>query len=127
MEALQMNLLEYLHIKTVKTSKQQVVLSLEVDKIHKQPYGLLHGGINAVLAETAASMLANLNAPAGFVAVGVNINTNHLSAVKAGRIETIAEPIKIGTKIQVLAVTTISYPEKIKTSYSTVTTTFLKE
>ncbi|MFT8424915.1 MAG: PaaI family thioesterase [Liquorilactobacillus sp.] len=122
-----MNLLEYLNIKTIKTSKQQVVLSLEVDEIHKQPYGLLHGGINAVLAETAASMLANLNAPAGFAAVGININTNHLATVKDGKVEAIAEPIKIGAKIQVLAVTTISYPEEIKTSYSTVTTTFHKK
>ena len=122
-----MNLLEYLNIKTVKTSKHQVILSLEIEEKHKQPYGLLHGGINAVLAETAASILANLNAPADFVAVGVSINTNHLSAVKTGKIEAIAEPIKIGAKIQVLAVTTISYPQQTKTSYSTVTTTFQKK
>ncbi|KRM92722.1 hotdog fold thioesterase [Liquorilactobacillus cacaonum] len=122
-----MNLLEYLHIKVTKESKQQVILSIDVSEKIMQPFGIVHGGINTILAETAASMLANLNAPIGSVAIGVSINTNHLLPTTTGRIDAIANPIKIGNKIQVLTVTTFAYPQKIKTSQSIVTTTFHKK
>jgi uncharacterized protein (TIGR00369 family) len=43
----------------------------------RQPAGLLHGGANAVLAETLGSVAANLHAPPGRVAVGVELSYTH--------------------------------------------------
>jgi len=55
------NLLDLLGIQTVSGSKTNVIISLAVTDLIKQPYGLVHGGINSVLAETAASIGANEN------------------------------------------------------------------
>ena len=49
-----MNLIEYLGIKSIISSKDKVILSLNVTDKVQQPFGVLHGGINSVLAETAA-------------------------------------------------------------------------
>lgn len=79
-----MNLLENLGIETLSASPAVVVLGLTVTEQHTQPFGLLHGGIHTVLAETAASLGANLNLPAAQVAVGASIQTEHLKAVHPG-------------------------------------------
>ncbi len=52
-----MNLLENLGIKTIILQKDYVKLELPITAKLLQPYGLVHGGINAVLAETAASLV----------------------------------------------------------------------
>ncbi|MDP2254471.1 MAG: hotdog fold thioesterase, partial [Polaromonas sp.] len=49
-----------------------------------QPYGLLHGGVSVVLAETLGSCGAAYAAPAGHRAVGLDINANHLKGVTSG-------------------------------------------
>lgn len=49
-----------------------------------QPYGLLHGGASAVLAETLGSFAAGVHAGAGKVAVGVDLNITHHRSVTSG-------------------------------------------
>jgi uncharacterized protein (TIGR00369 family) len=44
----------------------------------RQPYGLLHGGVSVVLAETLGSCGAAFTLPEGYRAVGLDINANHL-------------------------------------------------
>jgi uncharacterized protein (TIGR00369 family) len=96
-----MDLLEYLGITIVTVSPQKVVLKLAVRSEVQQPYGLLHGGINAVLAETAASLGANASLKKPQIAVGVGIETHHLSAITTGTLWTLATPIRIGHQLQV--------------------------
>ena len=55
-----------------------------VDERTRQPYGLLHGGVSVVLAETLGSMGAALASPDGYRAVGLDINANHLRAATSG-------------------------------------------
>ncbi|MEY4426932.1 MAG: hypothetical protein RL535_1230, partial [Pseudomonadota bacterium] len=55
-----------------------------VDSRTQQPYGLLHGGVSVVLAETLGSCGAMYAAPENHKAVGLDINANHLKGVKAG-------------------------------------------
>ena len=55
-----------------------------VDERTRQPYGLLHGGVSVVLAETLGSMGAFYSCPAGQRAVGLDINANHLRAATSG-------------------------------------------
>ncbi|KRK40308.1 hypothetical protein FC07_GL001023 [Loigolactobacillus bifermentans DSM 20003] len=115
-----MDLLTYLGITTEAVSPEQVQLKLAVQPQVQQPYGLLHGGINAVLAETAASLGANASLKKPQVAVGVAVETHHLSAVTAGTLWTVATPIRLGHQLQVWQAKTYQTPGQW-TSVSTVT------
>ncbi|MBM7543384.1 hotdog fold thioesterase [Periweissella beninensis] len=122
-----MNLIDYLGIKVVSQSAQQVELNLPVTENIKQPFGLVHGGINAVLAETAASIAANCAAPRGQVAVGVAITSHHLRPTVNGSLITIATPQHIGTKIQVWDVKIMQQTNAKLVSTSSVTTMFIDQ
>lgn len=75
---------------------------MPVDHRTVQPYGLLHGGASAVLAETlgsiAGGMQVNLETQS---VVGVEINCNHLRSARDGWVYGKATPVKIGRKIHV--------------------------
>lgn len=72
-----------------------------VDARTKQPYGLLHGGVSVVLAETLGSCGAHYSSPQGHQAVGLDINANHLKGVTSGWVTGIARPVHIGRTTQV--------------------------
>lgn len=71
-------------------------ISLTVDEIGKcavempitekvlQPFGYVHGGVNVVLAETAASLGAFKMIAEDEIAFGMEINANHLKAKREG-------------------------------------------
>lgn len=97
-----MNLLEFLQIQTRECSKDKVILSLQVADCHKQPFGLLHGGMNGVLIETACSMGANEHfAKEHTFAVGIDLHVNHLKSVVDGTLTIIATPDHIGKSLQI--------------------------
>ncbi|MTV82748.1 PaaI family thioesterase [Secundilactobacillus folii] len=114
-----MNLSELLHIKSEQITQTKIIISLEVTDAVKQPYGIMHGGINAVLAETAASLGANENLPDDRVAVGVDITTHHLRPVSHGKLVTTATPVHIGNTLQTWYTETVLGQQLI--SISTVT------
>lgn len=95
-----MDLIKFLGIQTDQVTPERVVLHLVVDDRHRQPYGLVHGGLNAVLAETAASLGANANLAPGQVAAGVNLTTQHLRPVRTGVIKVVAIPLHRGQRLQ---------------------------
>lgn len=72
-----------------------------VDARTKQPYGLLHGGVSVVLAETLGSMGAYYASPEGHSAVGLDINANHLKGVTSGWVTATARPVHRGRTTQV--------------------------
>ena len=72
-----------------------------VDARTKQPYGLLHGGVSVVLAETLGSMGAYYASPEGHSAVGLDINANHLKGVTQGWVTAMAKPVHRGRTTQV--------------------------
>ncbi|AKP67266.1 PaaI family thioesterase [Companilactobacillus ginsenosidimutans] len=117
-----MNLLENLGINVTDQSKTRVILKMKLEDKHMQPYKIMHGGISTVLAETAASIGANLNIDGDDeVAVGVDIMTHHLNPVKEGVLVTEATPVRVGNTIQTWTVTTHLEGHAISTSLSTVT------
>ncbi|MGW9310440.1 PaaI family thioesterase [Saccharomonospora azurea] len=61
-----------------------------------QPFGLLHGGANAVLAESLGSILAALNAGPDRVAVGLELSCTHHRAVTSGSVTGVATPLHVG-------------------------------
>jgi 1,4-dihydroxy-2-naphthoyl-CoA hydrolase len=76
--------------------------SMPVDERTRQPYGLLHGGASAVLAESLGSVASNLCLdPSRFYAVGQEISANHLRSAKSGRVVGTARPVHIGGRSQV--------------------------
>jgi uncharacterized protein (TIGR00369 family) len=90
-----------LGIDVVEAGPERVVLALEVGPRVHQPYGFLHGGVSALLAETCASMGAWLAAGPEFEAFGIEINANHLRPVRSGRVTATGTPIRQGRTIAV--------------------------
>ncbi len=75
---------------------------MPVDDRTKQPFGLLHGGASAALAETVASIGAFLNIDGETqAAVGVELNVNHLRAKTDGVVTATATPLHRGRRTQV--------------------------
>jgi uncharacterized protein (TIGR00369 family) len=87
-----------------ETSRERVVVSMKVTPRTHQPAGILHGGVSLVLAETAASTGAGLNCPPGKMAVGQEINANHIRPKRSGTLRAIAEPLHIGRTSHVWSV-----------------------
>ena len=75
---------------------------MPVDHRTVQPYGLLHGGASAVLAESLGSIAGGMKVNRDTqTVVGVEINCNHLRSARDGWVYGKATPVKIGRKIQV--------------------------
>jgi uncharacterized protein (TIGR00369 family) len=72
-----------------------------VDARTRQPYGILHGGVSVVLAETLGSCGAAYSSPPGTRAVGLDINANHLRATTAGWVTGVARAVHVGRSTQV--------------------------
>ena len=93
---------ETLGVRAVKATPQKVVLELDVTpKVH-QLTGILHGGISATLAESAASIGAWLNCDQNKESVvGTDLNISHLKALSDGIVRATATPIRVGRSVQV--------------------------
>lgn len=61
-----------------------------------QPYGLLHGGANAVMAEALGSTVAALNAGAGRATMGLELSCTHHRAALNGLVTGVATPLHVG-------------------------------
>ncbi|MDP3422621.1 MAG: hotdog fold thioesterase [Burkholderiaceae bacterium] len=77
---------------------------LPVDARTRQPMGLLHGGVSVVLAETLGSMAGYFACLPGQVVVGLDINANHLRAVRSGWVMGTARAVHVGRSTQVWAI-----------------------
>ena len=78
-----------------------IAARVPVDARTKQPYGLLHGGVSVVLAETLGSCGAAFTCPEGHRAVGLDINANHLKGATQGWVTGLTRPVHIGRSTQV--------------------------
>ncbi|TYC46152.1 PaaI family thioesterase [Leuconostoc litchii] len=116
-----MNIIKLLELKTTKLSASKTVVELDVTENIMQPYGIVHGGINALLAETAASLGAKEILPDDQFPVGVDIHTHHLKAVSKGHLIATATPVNIGRSLQVWAVNITESMSNQLTSIATVT------
>lgn len=76
--------------------------TMPVDPRTRQPFGLLHGGASVVLAETLGSTAAMLTLdPTTHLAVGLDINANHIRGVREGRVTGTAKAVHLGRTTQV--------------------------
>jgi len=75
---------------------------MPVDSRTKQPFGLLHGGASAVLAETLGSIGGGMYIDLSLKSiVGIEINASHLKAVSSGWVYGKASAVRLGNRIQV--------------------------
>ncbi|MCJ7799622.1 MAG: hotdog fold thioesterase [Polaromonas sp.] len=91
----------HLGIEFLEVGDDFIRARVPVDARTIQPYGLLHGGVAVVLAETLGSCGAAYAAPAGHRTVGLDINANHLKGVTQGWVTGITRPVHIGRSTQV--------------------------
>lgn len=80
---------------------ERVVALLPVGPAVHQPFGFLHGGASVAVAESVASIGASLAAPDGFVAMGLEINANHLRPMREGTLRAVGTPLHRGRTTQV--------------------------
>ena len=93
--------IEHLGIEITEIGDDFLRGRVPVDERTKQPYGLLHGGVSVVLAETLGSMGAAFTLPEGYRAVGLDINANHLRGATSGWVTGVARPVHVGRTTQV--------------------------
>ena len=93
--------MEPLGIEFTELGPDFLCATMPVDRRTHQPYGLLHGGASVLLAETLGSTAAMLCAAEGERCVGIEINANHLRAVRDGIVTGTARPLHVGRQTQV--------------------------
>ena len=91
----------HLGIEFLEVGDDFIRARVPVDARTRQPYGLLHGGVSVVLAETLGSCGAAYATPEGHRAVGLDINANHLRGATSGWVTGITRPVHIGRTTQV--------------------------
>jgi 1,4-dihydroxy-2-naphthoyl-CoA hydrolase len=84
-----------LGIEIVDANPHRLVATMPVEG-NRQPYGLLHGGASAVLAETVGSYSAALLAGPDHIAVGIELNCSHSRAATQGLVTAVCTPIHAG-------------------------------
>ena len=82
-------------LEIVSMSLEEVVGRLPVVG-NRQPFGLLHGGANAVLAETLGSTLSALHALPERFPVGLELSCTHHGAATSGWVTGVARPLHVG-------------------------------
>ena len=94
---------ETLGIEILEIGSDFIVGKMPLDTRTHQPFGILHGGASVVLAETLGSLASFLclTNPKEQKAVGLEINANHIRAVKSGWVYGKATPIHIGSKTHI--------------------------
>jgi uncharacterized protein (TIGR00369 family) len=80
-------------------TKDEVVVEWTVADRHKQPFGIVHGGVHCGVIETICSVGAGLNAAElGLAVVGVENHTSFLRPVRSGRLRAVGTPIQKGKR-----------------------------
>src|SRR6185312_14569221 len=95
-------MMETLGIRITAVGDDWLQGTMPVDARTHQPYGLLHGGASVALAETLGSTAAMLTLdPDQELAVGLDINANHIRGVRSGTVTGTARVLHIGRTTQV--------------------------
>ena len=89
---------EKMGIELTEVTAERVVGRMPVAG-NTQPYGLLHGGANVVLAETLGSIAAALHAGEGRIAVGLDVNATHHRAAREGFVTGVATALALGNTL----------------------------
>ena len=90
---------DFINHEILEVSENYIKSSLVVQEYHKQPMGMVHGGVIDTMAEASISYAAYYTQEGTWV--GVNNNTDFIKAVTEGTIICEATPIKLGKRSQI--------------------------
>ncbi|KJG02800.1 hotdog fold thioesterase [Photobacterium angustum] len=94
-------LIKHLGITYSAFDEESLSATMPVDHRTHQPLGMLHGGASVVLAETLGSLAANLCVEHDKYCVGLDINANHIRAIREGIVTGSASALHLGVTTQV--------------------------
>ena len=94
-------LVEHLGMRVTEIGDDFVRGTMPVDARTHQPFGLLHGGASVALAESLGSLAGTLCLETSEMAVGLDINANHVRAVTEGIVTGTARALHLGRNTQV--------------------------
>ncbi|MCY3605021.1 MAG: hotdog fold thioesterase [Gammaproteobacteria bacterium] len=95
-------MLGHLGVEIVEIGDDYLRARMPVDYRTQQPFGLLHGGASAVLAESVGSWSSYLTTPPGeYQVLGLEINVSHLRPAKSGYVYGTARPVRLGSVVHV--------------------------
>ena len=94
-------LVETLDIKITEIGNDYLCATMPVDHRTHQPMGIMHGGASVSLAETVGSIASFMSVDDKHYCVGLDINANHLKAVRSGLVYATARPIHLGRSTHV--------------------------
>ena len=94
------NMVGLLDIQFTRIGEDELEATMPVDHRTHQPFGLLHGGASAALAETLGSMAGFLMTRDGQSVVGTELNATHHRAVSQGIVRGVCQPLHLGRTSQ---------------------------
>jgi len=74
----------------------RAVLRLDVRRHHRQLHGVVHGGILAAMADTAAAIASYTVLPKGATLATVELSINYLEPVPGGRVKAEGRVLRVG-------------------------------
>ncbi|HUX84826.1 MAG TPA: hotdog fold thioesterase [Chitinophagaceae bacterium] len=90
-------MVKLLGIEFTEIGEHHLRATMPVNDRTRQAYGILHGGASVALAETLGSVASSLIIDRETqICVGLEINANHLRAVRTGKVHGEARPLHIG-------------------------------
>jgi 1,4-dihydroxy-2-naphthoyl-CoA hydrolase len=105
---------EWLGIEFIEVCEAYLVAKMPVDHRTTQPLGVVNGGAFCALAETVGSMAANLCIDRSkYVALGLDINANHIRSANKGWVYGKAVPLHLGKSTQVWEIKITDDNEKL--------------
>jgi uncharacterized protein (TIGR00369 family) len=85
-------------MKLTEVAADRIVGTVPVEG-NRQPYGLIHGGVNAALGETLGSIAAAINAGPTRAAMGLELSCTHHRAARDGLVTGVCTPLHIGQTV----------------------------
>lgn len=86
----------FLGIRVTEIGPDFLRATMPVNERTHQPFGVLHGGASVALAETVGSLAAMLCIEPSYIALGQDINANHLRSISSGLVTATARPFHLG-------------------------------
>ncbi|HEX2668728.1 MAG TPA: hotdog fold thioesterase [Gammaproteobacteria bacterium] len=107
-------LVSHLGIRYTEVGEDYLSAVMPVDSRTKQPAGILHGGASVALAETLGSTGANLVVDHDKqLCVGLEINANHVRAMREGEVKGTARPLHLGGTTQVWEIKITDHKDRL--------------
>lgn len=98
----------------LKMTADEVVVEWTVGDQHKQPFGIVHGGVHCGVVETVCSVGATMHAgPRGQIVVGVENHTSFIRPVREGRLRATGVPVHKGRRAQLWEATIVDAEERL--------------